>query len=166
MRRGPGGKGICTEDGVQNLQVISPKVEDCTFATSIMYGYGRSAPEYARNIVFSDVQAIRCGIAFYVYGRDTSGGTVEEINHDPATASIVWTGSAWCCGHHPDFFEHDNTPKAKRKSAAITLAGSANIFVDAVVNNPALYPSAEYPAGGTRFPTGYPSDDPTGVEWR
>ena len=166
MRHGPGGRGIGIEKGVEKFFCADAIIEDCTFATSVVYEYESSTfPRFARNICFENITTRKCGISFFCQGYTSTGSSLIEIPIDPSISSVSWKGTAWCCGHHPDFFDHETTAEPKRKGGVVVLSGCANVDVDIVVDNPNLYPSATFPAGGTRYPTSYPTD-PVGVPWR
>ena len=165
MRRGTGGKGIALEEGVENFLCCNTIIEDCTFATSVIYRQSSPIyPAYARSIVFDGIEARRCGEAFFCLGRGYDGEILDEVSVNPADASIIWKGSAWCCGHHPDFFDASVNKKEKRKCAPVVLAGCANVDVEITANNPNGFPSTAFPAGGTRFPSSYPSEE-LGFNW-
>lgn len=149
---GNGGKGIGVERGVHHLTVIGTRVEDCCYATSVIFE--TTGAKAARAIAFRDMDVRRCGVALIASGQDDSDGGASS---DPAQCSVDWQGTAWCCGHHPDF----STLKTEHyrrhyKHGVVVLYAATAVHVDIAATNPAGFPSAAFPCGGTLYPSAYP----------
>nr|DAR38077.1 MAG TPA: tail fiber protein [Caudoviricetes sp.] len=156
---GLGGKGIALERGGNNLRAIGTRIDDCCYATSIIFE--TTGVKTTNDISFSAIDVRRCGFAAMINGQDAlSGGAVA----DPQQASVHWQGTAWCCGHHPDFSTLKTSHYRRHyKHGVVLLYAATGAYVDIVVNNPAGFPNSTYPCGGTRCPSSYPTFDPNAV---
>ena len=156
---GLGGKGIALERGGNNLRAIGTRIDDCCYATSIIFE--TTGVKTTNDISFSAIDVRRCGFAAMINGQDaSSGGAVA----DPQQASVHWQGTAWCCGHHPDFSTLKTTHYRRHyKHGVVLLYAATGAYVDIVVNNPAGFPNSTYPCGGTRYPSSYPTFDPNAI---
>lgn len=152
---GLGGKGIGLERGGNNLKAIGTRIEDCCFGTSVVFE--TKGEKTTNNIQFSAMDIRKCGIAVMINGQDTAlDGAVSSTEQ----ASVSWQGSAWCCGHHPDFSTLKSSHYRRHyKHGPVLLYAATGAKIDIVVNNPEGFPNTTYPCGGTRYPSSYPIFD-------
>ena len=153
---GLGGKGIALERGGHHLTAVGTRIEDCCFATSVIFE--TSGAKASHGISFSAMDVRRCGFALMANGQDAGeAGAVSNSNQ----SSVYWQGTAWCCGHHPDFSTLKTTHYRRHyKHGVVLLYAATGACVDIVVNNPAGFPNSTYPCGGTRYPSSYPVFNP------
>ena len=157
---GLGGKGLALERGVHNFKAIGTRIEDCCYATSAIFE--TTGEKVTNDISFSAIDVRRCGVAVMINGQDTGeAGAVSDSNQ----SSVYWQGTAWCCGHHPDFstLKTEHYRRHYKHGVALLYAATA-AHVDIVVNNPDGFPNAQHPCGGTRYPASYPVFDPNAAQ--
>lgn len=156
---GLGGKGIALERGGHHLTAVGTRIEDCCFATSVIFE--TSGAKASHGITFSAMDVRRCGFALMANGQDTGeAGAVSNSNQ----SSVYWQGTAWCCGHHPDFSTLKTTHYRRHYKHGVALLYAATAaHVNIVVNNPDGFPNTQHPCGGTRYPSSYPTFDPNAV---
>ena len=151
LARGPGGKGVGFEEGVEDVIVDGTTIEDCTYPTFVSPTLGDPA-KYVRNIQFTNLVINRCACVGWAL---TDWGTETIPTADPNMFSAMWSDiQASSVGHFPDWAR---TTGRIQKTGAFVAHGASNITLKNVkIWNPIGYPSATYPAGGTQFPNGYP----------
>jgi hypothetical protein len=151
---GGGGKGVAVERGVENLFVSGTKIENCTIATGVVFE-NRDSRKNSKNIVFNNIVVERCGMMLFCYGQDVATG---GAGGDVTAASVVWRGSGYCVGHHPEMSSLKSTYyRRHRKAAPFALNAADNVNIEATIFNPIDFPSRQNPCGGTRYPDRYPT---------
>lgn len=149
---GPGGKGIGFEEGVLDCLVDGAVIENCTYPLFGSPTLGNPDKNVV-NLAFRNITIRRCATVFWAL---TDAGTATVPTGDSSIFSMSFENIyAEDVGHFPDV---NATTGRFEKAGAIILHGASNIFGrNITIFNHADYPSATHPAGGTRYPNGYPA---------
>lgn len=151
LARGPGGKGIGVEEGVEDMIADGTIMENITYPTFVSPTLGDPL-KYMRRLKFVNLIMDRCACIGWAL---TDWGTETLPTSDPRMFEALWLGiQASRIGHFPDWVR---TTGRIQKTGIFVAHGASNITVQAKVWNPPGYPSASETAGGTNFPNGYPA---------
>lgn len=148
---GPGGKGCGFEEGVRDSEVIGGYFENVTYPLFGSPTLG-DPNKTLSNLRFRGQTIRRCACVFWAL---TDAGTATVPTGDPDIFSMsVDDIYAEDVGHFPDV---SAATGRFEKTGAILMHGASNVSGDNIrIFNHSDYPSVAHPAGGTRYPHGYP----------
>lgn len=149
---GPGGKGFGVEQGVSDVMVFGTKFTNCTYPTFVS-SHIFDNTKLAWDISFHDLKIEKCATVAWLLAHDPNAGAVPTTDSRKCSAAY-YNITALDCGHFPD----RNSADYRQKAGAIVIQNFSNLIMRGIkIANSPGYPNATYPAGGTKFPTGFPA---------